>query len=134
MFSTAAWAQIASNLRLSGQEIRIVHGMFDDQTESAIADELKVSPHTVHTHCERLYRKLGVTDRVKLILRVVDEFLMLTSAPGGALPPICSNRAAGCCPLGRAGPYSLPPQEPVRKFGQDELATGREKVFILPQS
>ena len=102
MFSRLVWDKIGCSLRLSGQELRIVRGVFDDCTEPAIADELNVSSHTVHTHCERLYRKLGVTDRIKLVLRVIDEFLALTVAPGSNLPPICSNRAAGRCPLCRA--------------------------------
>ena len=92
MFSERAWKEIARSLRLSGQELRIVRRVFDDNTESAIADNLNVSPHTIHTHCERLYRKLGVTDRVKLVLRVMDEFLALTVAAETVLPPICANR------------------------------------------
>ena len=101
MFSEQAWMEIARNLRLSGQELQIVRGVFDDYTEFAIASNLRVSPHTVHTHCERLYHKLAVTDRVKLVLRVMDEFLALTVAPGSVLPPICGNRNAGHCPLRR---------------------------------
>ena len=75
MFSKPAWQEIARSLKLSGQELQIVRGVFDDYTEFAIASNLQVSPHTVHTHCERLYRKLAVTDRVKLVLRIMDEFL-----------------------------------------------------------
>ena len=68
MFSEQAWQEIARSLRLCGQELQIVRGVFDDHTEAAIAANLRVWPHTVHTHCERLYRKLAVTDRVKLVL------------------------------------------------------------------
>ena len=102
MFSEPAWQEIARSLKLSGQELQIVRGVFDDCTEFAIANNLRVSPHTVHTHCERLYHKLAVTDRVKLVLRITDEFLALTAAPGSNLPSICTNRSAGCCPLRRA--------------------------------
>jgi DNA-binding NarL/FixJ family response regulator len=101
MFSEPAWQEIARSLKLSGQELQIVRGVFDDCTEFAIANNLRVSPHTVHTHCERLYRKLAVTDRVKLVLRITDEFLALTVAPETVLPPICANRVAGRCPLHR---------------------------------
>ena len=101
MFSEPAWQEIARSLKLSGQELQIVRGVFDDCTEFAIANNLRVSPHTVHTHCERLYHKLAVTDRVKLVLRVMDEFLALTVAPETVLPPICANRFAGHCPLRR---------------------------------
>jgi DNA-binding NarL/FixJ family response regulator len=99
MFSKQAWDEIARSLKLSGQELQIVRGVFDDNTELAIANNLRVSPHTVHTHCERLYRKLALTDRVKLVLRVMDEFFALTAASGTSLPPICANWASGRCPL-----------------------------------
>jgi DNA-binding CsgD family transcriptional regulator len=99
MFSRPAWEEVASSLKLSGQELRIVHGIFDDCTEFAIADALKISPHTVHTHCERLYRKVGVTDRVMLVLRVMEKYVALTLSKDSALPPLCANFAAGRCPL-----------------------------------
>jgi DNA-binding CsgD family transcriptional regulator len=101
MFSQQAWKAIASSLKLSGQHLQIVKGMLNDHSEAAIADDLKISPHTVHTHCERLYRKLGVTGRVKLVLRVMDEYIALTLAPGTILPPLCADFAAGRCPLRR---------------------------------
>ena len=101
MFSKQAWDGIAGSLKLSGRELQIIKDVFDDRTESAIAAHYGVSPHTIHTYCERLYRKLAVTDRVKLVLRVTDEFLALTVASGSILPPICANRVAGRCPLRR---------------------------------
>ena len=55
-----AWKVIANSLRISDRELQIIQGIFDDRKEFAIADELTISVHTVHTHLERLYRKLGV--------------------------------------------------------------------------
>lgn len=101
MFSEQAWGEIARSLKLSGRELQIVREVFDDHTESAIANHLNISLHTVHTHCERLYHKLAVTDRVKLVLRVTNESFTLTFAPESGLPPICANRVAGSCPLQR---------------------------------
>jgi hypothetical protein len=76
-----------------------VQGIFDDRTDTAIAADLKVSPHTVHTYIERLYRRLGVTGRVKLVLRVLDEFNALTLAPGTILSPLCAISSTDRCPL-----------------------------------
>ena len=101
MFSEPAWQEIARSLKLSGRELQIIKDVFDDRTEFAIAAHYGVSPHTIHTYCERLYRKLEVNDRVKLILRITDEFLALTVALKTILPPICANLAAGRCPLHR---------------------------------
>jgi DNA-binding NarL/FixJ family response regulator len=75
-----AWKTIAKSLRISDRELEIIQGIFDDRKEFAIADELKISMHTVHTHLERLYRKLGVSSRVALVLYILGEYL-------SSLPP-----------------------------------------------
>jgi DNA-binding CsgD family transcriptional regulator len=75
-----AWKLIANSLRISDRELQIVQRIFDDRQEFAIADELKISVHTVHTHLERLYRKLGVSSRVGLVLSILSEYL-------SSLPP-----------------------------------------------
>lgn len=98
MFSEVAWEAIGQSLHLSKRELEIVRGAFEDRTEFAIAADLHISPHTVHTHVERLHRKLQVTDRVQLVLRVMDEFLRLTLSPQTKLPPICANWKVGACP------------------------------------
>jgi hypothetical protein len=59
MFSQQAWEEIALSLQLSKWHSQIVQGMFNDHTDAAIAEDLDISPHTVHTYIERLYRKLG---------------------------------------------------------------------------
>ena len=92
-----AWAAIARRLRLSPRELQIAQLIFQDSKELAIADALGMSPHTVRTHMERLYRKLSVKSRVKLVLRITQTFLALTQEDESDLPPICSKRNG--CPL-----------------------------------
>jgi DNA-binding CsgD family transcriptional regulator len=75
-----AWTRIASSLRISDRELQIIQEIFDDRKESAIADDLTISVHTVHTHLERLYRKLGVSTRVGLVVHILSEYL-------SSLPP-----------------------------------------------
>jgi DNA-binding NarL/FixJ family response regulator len=70
-----AWTRIANSLRISDRELQIIQEIFDDRKESAIADELTISVHTVHTHLERLYRKLGVSTRVGLVVCILSEYL-----------------------------------------------------------
>ncbi len=99
MFSDKAWLEIAHRLKLSERETQIVRGVFNDQTEFTIGVNLGISPSTVHTHCQRLYRKLAVTDRVKLVLRVTNAFLALTTTRGSVTPFIRTTRTASYRPL-----------------------------------
>jgi DNA-binding NarL/FixJ family response regulator len=102
VFSEQAWRAIGLSLKFSGRELQIVRGIFADQTEWAIADDLRISPHTVHTYVDRLHHKLHVANRVQLVLRVMDELVGLTRSPQAKLPPICANWQSGACPLARA--------------------------------
>ena len=81
VFPDETWNDIIKRLGLSYREGEIVRGVFEDQTEFAIAANLAISPHTVHTHFERLHKKLGVADRVQLVLSITQEGLRLTAAP-----------------------------------------------------
>jgi DNA-binding CsgD family transcriptional regulator len=99
IFSERAWVSVAKVLGLSRRELDILRGMFDGLTEAAMATRLSISLHTVHTHVERLHRKLGVSHRVALVLRVMVEFLKLAGAPASGVAPICARRAAGRCPV-----------------------------------
>ena len=88
MLSPAEWSVIAGALRLSPRELDVVQCIFDDYTEAAMARQLTISVHTVHTHLERLYRKLGVTTRCGAAIRVFAEYLGPRS-----LNPIAGSRA-----------------------------------------
>jgi DNA-binding NarL/FixJ family response regulator len=71
--SEAEWQTIARNLRLSARELEIVRCTLDDCKDRAIAARLHMAVGTVRTHRARLYRKLGVHSRNRLILRVLQE-------------------------------------------------------------
>jgi DNA-binding NarL/FixJ family response regulator len=101
IFSHQAWREIARSLKLSGRELQIVRGVFDDHTDLGIAAELSISRHTVHTHFKRLHRKLGAVSRAQLVLRITQEFLALTTSPASPLPPLCGAAGRRPCPLRR---------------------------------
>ena len=101
LLSPAAWAAVGRSLGLSGRELEIVRGVFDDQIEFAIGADLHISPRTVHSHVERLHRKLAITNRAQLVVRVMQEFLALTASAHDGLPPICASHATSRCPLRR---------------------------------
>jgi DNA-binding CsgD family transcriptional regulator len=72
--TTAEWRATTETLGLSGREREIVGSMIEGKSEAEIASHLGISPHTVHTHLERLHRKLKVTSRPHLIGRVLEAF------------------------------------------------------------
>jgi DNA-binding CsgD family transcriptional regulator len=84
LFTEEDWCQIASSLSVSPRELQIIQGIFEDKKEAAIARQLGISPHTVHTYLERIYHKLAVNSRVQVVVRVVVEFLDLGGEEVGA--------------------------------------------------
>ncbi len=99
MLSDVAWRAISGSLDLSRRQVEIIQAVFNDATEYAIGQDLGISQHTVHTHLERIHHKLGVHDRVELVLHVLAEFLRLTADAASGLPPVCGRHAAGECPF-----------------------------------
>jgi DNA-binding CsgD family transcriptional regulator len=79
--SSAAWSAIGASLKLSARELQIVTCIIEDlaETQDDVGRHLGMSPHTVHTHLERLYKKLGVANRSHLIVRVFAEYVHLES-------------------------------------------------------
>ena len=78
----SAWAALARSLRLSEREAQIARALLEDESEAAIAADLRISPHTVHTHLDRLYRKLTVRSRCQAIARLFAEYIRLHGLAG----------------------------------------------------
>ncbi|MGO9199212.1 MAG: helix-turn-helix transcriptional regulator [Limisphaerales bacterium] len=97
LLSERAWRLIARSLHLTGREVQVTRGVFDDQIEATIGSRLAISANTVHAHLRRMFRKLGVVTRVGLVLRVWNELARLILSQDGGLPPLCPRWAPGCC-------------------------------------
>jgi len=109
ILSDHAWSEIATALRITPRELQIVQGVFDNLTQKQVASRLSMHEHTAHTHLNRLFKKLNVTTRTELVLRVIEQLIALTIAETGVLPPICRRHQAGlCC----AHKLSASPQRP----------------------
>ncbi len=78
LFSNREWMDVARELKLSGRELDIVRLCVADLKEATIARRLSISEHTVHTHMERLRRKLGVGSRAALLVRIFAASRTLT--------------------------------------------------------
>ena len=81
------WRVLSDALGLSSRELQLIHGVLGGQRDSSIAEDLGISTHTVRTHFERLYRKLEITSRSELIVRIFAEYVSqqpsgLASSPG----------------------------------------------------
>ena len=97
LLSDHAWLEIARTLNITKRGLQIVQAVFDNQHESEIAKRFKISPHTVHMHLNRLFKKLNVTSRTELVLRIVEQMVALTLSETAVLPPICPHQHTGDC-------------------------------------
>jgi DNA-binding CsgD family transcriptional regulator len=59
-------------LRLTSREAEVFGCLLKGKSNDEIADDLIVTPWTVHKHLEHIYRKLGVQSRTAAIARVFD--------------------------------------------------------------
>lgn len=75
IFSDRQWHSLALSLGLSDRELEVLQCIFDDQTERIMAQGLGISVHTIHTHLERLYRKLGVSSRCSAVIYIFTCYL-----------------------------------------------------------
>lgn len=55
--------------RLTDREWMVLRGLNTDAGEKQLADQLGLSPHTLHSHIKSIYRKVGVQGRLPLLLR-----------------------------------------------------------------
>lgn len=72
--TSVQWKAIEECFGLSPRESQILRAAITGATEAAIGECLHISPHTVHTHMRRLYRKTGARDRIQLVLRVFEAY------------------------------------------------------------
>ncbi len=97
LFGEDGWRYLAEKHHLSGREVQIAQAIVEDRKETAVAEALGLSPHTIHTYVERLYRKLEVVSRVELVVRLTQHFLEASARLDGALPPVCEVYHTGQC-------------------------------------
>ena len=90
---------LCDHLCLSPRETQIVQRLFLDTKEQSIARSMGISAHTVRTHVERLYRKLHVTTRTELVVRLYEAFLQIVSQENSSLEPICPRWRRSECPF-----------------------------------
>lgn len=80
---TKSWARLAAALDLSPRQLEITQCIFDGLSEPAIGRLLGVTASTVHTHLDRLYRKLHVHGRCELVVAIFIHYLSLVGVDSG---------------------------------------------------
>lgn len=70
-------------LGLSAREAQIVVLILERHSDTEIAGQLNISMHTVHSHVERIYRKVKVHSRCELVVAVFKTYINLRSREFG---------------------------------------------------
>jgi DNA-binding CsgD family transcriptional regulator len=83
VLTDAQWHAIVAALQLSNREAELVRQSCYDDSVSAIAAGLRISPHTVRTHRERLYRKLQVNSPCQVLSVCFAAHVVLEGARSG---------------------------------------------------
>lgn len=71
LFSEQQFARLVERLELPKRLGEVAYLICRGCDKPRIAKELRISRHTAAMHCERLFRKLDVHDRVGVVVRLV---------------------------------------------------------------
>lgn len=80
-------------LDLSGRELEVLESMCRGKTNLEIAAALTISPFTVKNHVQRIFRKIGVTNRTLAAARYSEA--LRQAVPNGASGPVEALGYAG---------------------------------------
>ena len=94
IFSNKEWDELGCDLKLSPRALQLVRGIFDDQTEVAIAYDLSISVHTVHSYLIRIYQRFGVCSREELLVYIFGQYLEQHRLPKSQVSAGRRQRAA----------------------------------------
>ena len=67
---------VEPDIIITPRELAVLELMTNSLTTAAIARRLGISPRTVSTHIEHIYRKLGTHDRISTVLRIQELGLL----------------------------------------------------------
>lgn len=71
MLTQAEWTITAQQLRLTNREREVCQELFEGNTRNAIAEHLGIKPRTVRHYMEHIHQKLAVSNRVGVVLRII---------------------------------------------------------------
>jgi DNA-binding CsgD family transcriptional regulator len=71
LFTGSQWRQLERHLGLTARQAEIAPLVCKGLRNKEIGQRLGISPHTVRMHLSSLFKRLGVRDRVGLVVRLV---------------------------------------------------------------
>jgi DNA-binding CsgD family transcriptional regulator len=72
MLTPGQWAEVVCAFRLSPQQARIVRLILQNKPDKQIAVELNLNRYTIRTYLKRIFDRLGIDNRLGLVLHVFD--------------------------------------------------------------
>ena len=71
MLTEAQWTITAQSLKLTKREQQVCQKLFDGHTRNEIAEKLGIKSRTVRHYMEHIHEKLAVSNRVGVVLRII---------------------------------------------------------------
>ena len=71
MLTQMQWTVTAEKLRLTNREREVCQELFEGNTRNKIAEHLGIKPRTVRHYMEHIHQKLAVSNRVGVVLRII---------------------------------------------------------------
>ncbi len=81
MLTTSQWDVTADKLRLTRREKEVCKELFEGNTRNEIAEHLGIKPRTVRHYMEHIHQKLAVSNRVGVVLRIIQIRDMINNDP-----------------------------------------------------
>lgn len=82
-YEEETWARVVMSLGLPRQQARVVEGILRGKGDKQIAQELGLGVPTVRTYLGRVFDRLGASDRVQVVLRVIAQERTVNSEKRG---------------------------------------------------
>lgn len=71
ILTDAEWQATSEALRLTPREQQVCRNLFQGKTREKIADDLGIKTRTVRQHMESIHVKLNASNRVEVVLRII---------------------------------------------------------------
>ncbi len=69
LFDDEQWGFIKKHFNLTQRELKIAELVLQGLNYKKIAEILNISPYTVKTHTRNIYRKIGVNNKILMLLK-----------------------------------------------------------------